>query len=82
MLTAMIPATVSRTPQRLMFSALGDASNDMTTRMSAAAMTKTPGNKSRDKPIFLLRVTWRFHSIGTGVIRIKASVTTLAVVLT
>ena len=82
MLTAMIPARVSRTPQRLMFSALGRACNDMITRINAAAMTNTPGNRSSERPFFLARPTRRFHNMGIGVIRIRASVKTLAAEVT
>jgi len=79
MLTAIIPARVSLTPQRLMFRALGETCRDITTRMTAAAITKTPGNRRRDRLNFLLRLTSRFQSIGIGVTMIMASVRILAV---
>ena len=79
MLTAMIPASVSRTPQRLIFRALGEACSDITTRTTAAAMTNTPGKRRRERLSFLLRLTSRFQSIGIGVTRMRASVRMLAV---
>jgi hypothetical protein len=79
MLTAMTPARVSRTPHRLIFRALGETCKDMMTRIKAAAMTKMPGKRSKDRPSFLLRVTFRFQSIGIGVMRIRASVAMLRV---
>ena len=78
MFTAMIPASVSRTPQRLMFTALGEACSDITTRTTAAAITNTPGKRSRLRVNFLLRLTPRFQSMGIGVTRIKISVMMLA----
>jgi hypothetical protein len=74
MLTAMIPASVSRTPQRLMFTALGEACNDITTRTTAAAITKTPGKRSRLRLNFLPRLTSKLQSKGIGVIRMRTSV--------
>lgn len=46
------------------------------------ARKNIPGNKSNERPNFLPRPTRRFQSMGIGVIRIKASVNTLAAEVT